>query len=169
MRESIACPHCRSLNRRVGLRCSDCMRELPSAVFAATPYVTPDNVTALAPIHVSTRSFAKLERLARLKLAAEDPVRAFLLRELDRAIVLHPTQIPGDVVEIGDQVIFRTAANRLPMKKYLVYPGEQCAAGDSISALSLVGVALLGLREGSGMNFNMPDGSPARVQVEQVG
>jgi regulator of nucleoside diphosphate kinase len=119
-------------------------------------------------VYFSARSFAKLESLARLDLPDGDPVRNFLLRELDRGVVLGAGEMRSDVVEVGDRVAYRTNGSTTPENRRLAYPADLRPAADEISVLSPIGVALLGLREGSGMFFTMPDGTAARVQVVKV-
>jgi regulator of nucleoside diphosphate kinase len=119
-------------------------------------------------VYFSARSFAKLESLARLELPDGDPVRDFFLRELDRGVVLGAGEMRGDVVEVGDRVAYRTNGSRTPENRRLSYPADLRPAADEISVLSPVGVALLGLREGSGMTFTTPDGTATRVHVVKV-
>lgn len=125
-----------------------------------------ESPSSLPSIYVTTRSFAKLESLARLSLREGDPLRGFLLGELDRAIVL--AEVGAAVVEVGDRVVYRAHGSRTPENRRLVYPGDRHPAGDAIPLLSPVGIALLGLKEGSGMAFSMPDGTRGQVRVVKV-
>src|SRR3546814_12189785 len=97
-------------------------------------------------------------------LSAGDPVGSFLLAELDRAIVVQPKDLPKDVAAMNRRLIFRrgdaAAENRV-----LVYPHQYHPTGQYLSILSPLGVALLGLREGSRMFFRMRDGAEDSVRV----
>lgn len=172
----LTCARCRASNPRAAVRCLDCGSDLRSGEGSWDPEYAVANRLSFArsvaqenlpAVHLSTRHFAKLERLARIALSPADPVRTFLLDELDRALVLKPSEVGDDIVEIGDCVEYRSVDGILTEQRRLVYPDE-LHSDDAISVLTPVGVALLGIREGGTMPYRMPGGSRAGVRVLRV-
>lgn len=91
-----------------------------------------------------------------------------LQRELDRAIVVSPEAIPGDVVTMHSQVVYvdETTGERRSVK--IVYPLDADASKGKISVLAPVGAALLGLSTEQAIEWDFPDGSRRRLRVEDV-
>lgn len=88
--------------------------------------------------------------------------------ELIRAVVVPRDQIPKDVVTMNSRVIFEneTTGERLEIK--LVYPREANIDAGKISILVPVGTALLGLRVGQSIDWELPSGEKHRYRVVAV-
>lgn len=91
-----------------------------------------------------------------------------LENELARAVVMSRDQIPKDVVTMNSRVIFEneTTGERLEIK--LVYPREADIDAGKISILVPVGTALLGLRVGQSIDWELPSGEKHRYRVVGV-
>jgi len=91
-----------------------------------------------------------------------------LENELARAVVVSRDQIPKDVVTMNSRVIFEneTTGERLEIK--LVYPREADIDAGKISILVPVGTALLGLRVGQSIDWELPSGERHRYRVVGV-
>ena len=91
-----------------------------------------------------------------------------LERELVRAVVVRRDEIPKDVVTMNSRVVFEneTTGERLEVK--LVYPREANIDEGRISILVPVGTALLGLRVGQSIDWELPNGKKNRYRVVGV-
>jgi regulator of nucleoside diphosphate kinase len=73
---------------------------------------------------------------------------ALLRNELDRAIILGPTDTPRSFVRIGSIVTYEDCATSRVRTVQLVLPEDANIDENRISALTPVGAALLGLKVG---------------------
>ena len=115
------------------------------------------------------------ENLGRLDTMLVDhaPIRSwraveFLVRELMRAKIIDPNEIPAQVATMGSRVEYREDGSRIPRVATLAYPGDFRLYEDAISVLTPVGAVLLGLSEGQSMSYPGPDGTPKSITVTKV-
>lgn len=108
-----------------------------------------------------------LERLSDL-LEAQGGRFAQLEGELVRAVVVLPTEIPRDVVTMNSRVVFENETTGERREVTLVYPGEADIDAGKISILVPVGTALLGLRVGQSIDWELPSGEKQRYRVIEV-
>lgn len=90
-----------------------------------------------------------------------------LQRALARATIVPAVKVPADVVTMNSRVTYadETAGVRTTVK--LVYPQEAAGRG-RLRVTSSLGTALLGLREGQGIEWHFPLGGRRRLRVERV-
>jgi regulator of nucleoside diphosphate kinase len=91
-----------------------------------------------------------------------------LERELVRAVVVPRGQIPKDVVTMNSRVIFENETTGERMEIELVYPREADIDAGKISILVPVGTALLGMRIGQSIDWELPSGETHRYRVVGV-
>jgi len=91
-----------------------------------------------------------------------------LENELARAIVVPPEQIPKDVVTMNSRVVFEDETTGERREVTLVYPAHADIGAGKISILVPVGSALLGLRVGQSIDWNLPSGQRRRYRVIAV-
>lgn len=91
-----------------------------------------------------------------------------LARELDRANLVLPQEIPANVVTMNSQVRFRDLSDDSIHVRTLVYPQRANATADTLSVLAPLGAALLGLSVGQEIDWQLPGGSHAQLRVEAV-
>lgn len=127
--------------------------------------ITPNTIRP-PPVLLTPRDFARLEIVAHLQLAAGNLAGRFLRRELERAVVCMPEQLPASIITMRSQVRFRLEGSE-PATRVLCYPDE-FTIGQCLSISSPVGVALIGLTEGAVMPFRDQQGDLGRVTVERV-
>ena len=114
-------------------------------------------------IIVTTRDFERL--IALIDSLPPSAGCEELLGELGRAELVDGDEVPPLVVTMNSTVRF-TLGNDEEFCMTLVYPRE---AGDhTISVLSPVGSALLGLAVGSSIEWTGPNGAPLLVKVLDV-
>lgn len=116
------------------------------------------------PIVITRVDLTRLRRvLASPALQGDDAAEA-LAEEIDRAEVVDPTALPPDVVSMNSTVRLCERASGREYELTLVYPGD--ALGENcVSVLAPVGSALLGLAVGREIEWPLPGGRTARIQV----
>lgn len=87
--------------------------------------------------------------------------------ELDRAHVVAPQEIPGDVVTMNSAVLVRDLDSETEMALTLVFPSDTGLELGKISILAPVGTALLGYRVGDTIEWKVP-GRVRRLRVERM-
>ena len=105
---------------------------------------------------------ALLERLSEQSFPGKEQLEA----ELDRATIVSPRDVPGDIVTMNSQVLFRTGEGKEFSLK-LVFPKDSDGSPENISILAPVGSALLGLKEGDTISWPI-NGGTMQVQVIKV-
>ena len=105
-----------------------------------------------------------------LKLIESQPGKHFekLEGELVRASIVPREKIPGDVVTMNSRVIFENETTRERREVTLVYPGSADIDAGKISVLVSVGTALLGLRVGQSIDWELPGGEKQRYRIVDV-
>lgn len=88
-------------------------------------------------------------------LSSSSRVLEYLRREVDRASVVEDDDT-SSFVKLGSRVAFEDETGRLHTGT-VVFPGELGQHPDSISILTPVGAALLGLAEGQSISYETPD------------
>jgi len=102
-----------------------------------------------------------------LALVDAYPGRRFekLEAELLRANVVPREEIPADVVTMNSRVIFENEATGERREVTLVYPGGADIDAGKISVLVPIGTALLGLRVGQSIEWELPGGEKQRYRI----
>jgi regulator of nucleoside diphosphate kinase len=90
-----------------------------------------------------------------------------LERELERAHLIEPDAVPGDVVTMHSQVRLMDPATRQELQCTLVFPEDAVARHERVSVLAPLGAAILGCRAGDEIRFQVPGGART-VRVLQV-
>jgi len=119
----------------------------------------------LPPIYLTQDDMDRL-----LKLVESQPGKglAKLENELLRASIVPREQIPEDVVTMNSRVIFENETTRERREVTLVYPGNADIDAGRISVLVPVGTALLGLRVGQSIDWELPGGEKQRYRIVGV-
>jgi regulator of nucleoside diphosphate kinase len=87
--------------------------------------------------------------------------------ELNRAQIVPPQQIPGDVITMNSQVVLRDLDNGEDETYTLVYPEQANTAEGKISVLAPIGTAMLGYRIGDVFEWEVPSGK-RRLRIEKI-
>ena len=88
--------------------------------------------------------------------------------ELVRARVVPREKIPEDVVTMNSRVIFENETTGERREVTLVYPGSADIDAGKISILVPIGTALLGLRVGQSIDWELPGGEKQRYRIVKV-
>ncbi|MCA9075868.1 MAG: nucleoside diphosphate kinase regulator [Planctomycetaceae bacterium] len=127
-------------------------------------------MTAKRQIIISSEDQARLESLfhSRFATAFEDkPYLQSLRGELDDAQIIHPDDMPPDVVTMNSTVRLREVGSKNVETYTLVYPQDANIAEDKLSVLAPIGTAILGYRVGDLVRWNVPSGV-ARFRIQEL-
>jgi regulator of nucleoside diphosphate kinase len=105
-----------------------------------------------------------LERL--LPLVSRAQSAASLEAELDRAQVVEQRAVPPDVITMNSHVVYEDCATGARRNVQVVYPEDADASRGRVSVMAPVGSALLGLRVGQEIAWQVPAGMRCLRVVE---
>ncbi|MDC8014109.1 nucleoside diphosphate kinase regulator [Tahibacter soli] len=91
-----------------------------------------------------------------------------LRRELDRADIVEPAQMPPDVITMNSVIRFVDENSGAEREVTLVYPRDADGSAERVSILAPVGSALLGLRVGARIAWPLPGGRTTQLRVLAV-
>ena len=126
--------------------------------------------TQRPPLLVSRLDAERIEALLEQPQYSGLNTRA-LQDELARAEIAEPAQMPADVITMNSIARVRVEDRELGSHEHelaLVYPRDADGGADKVSILAPVGSALLGLRVGAAIDWPMPGGRSARLQVRSI-
>ena len=109
-----------------------------------------------------------MDRLMKLIEAKPGQRLDKLERELVRANVVPRAEIPNDVVTMNSRVIFENETTGERREVTLVFPANADIEAGRISVLVPVGTALLGLRAGQSIDWELPGGEKQRYRIVKV-
>ena len=118
-------------------------------------------------IVVSSLDLERLNDLLDSGKYADFPGMDALRRELDRAKVVEPTEVPPNVVTMNSIVRCVDETSNAQHELTLVYPHAAGTAG-SVSVLAPVGSALLGLSVDQSIAWQVPGGRTLKLKVLEV-
>ena len=87
--------------------------------------------------------------------------------ELERALVVVPTQVPPDVVTMRSRVRVTDLDDGRELEYEIAYPYEADYDAGKISILAPLGTALLGYRTGDTVEWQVPGGR-RRLRIEAI-
>ena len=90
-----------------------------------------------------------------------------LISELNRAKIMEPMQIPGDIITMHSIVKVKYIDNNKDFTLQLVYPEEANIKENKISIFAPIGIALLGYKKGDIINWKTPGGN-VKIKIEDI-
>lgn len=120
---------------------------------------------ARAAIIINEFDAERIDRLLEQPAYANSPVASALNDELDRAQMCSPQTMPADVVTMNSEVKFRDLSNGEERVRTLVFPAQLTDSNTQLSVLAPVGAALLGLRVGDTIHWELPGGATTHLEV----
>ena len=118
------------------------------------------------PIIITRIDLTRLRHLLASPAQRDSDAAEALAEEIDRAEVVEPTQLPADVVSMHSTVRLREKNTGRAFELTLVYPAE--VGEGRVSVLAPIGSALLGLAVGREIEWPLPGGQTARIEVQGV-
>ena len=117
-------------------------------------------------IYITKNDYKKLVNLIDDKWPHDDNDEALLL-ELEKAIIVEPEKIPGDVITMNSLVNFVDVESGARLTYWLVFPQDADVRQNKISVLSPIGCALLGYRIGDIITIKTPGGE-RMIEVKEI-
>ncbi len=131
--------------------------------------MTKETVSPLPSITVTDKD---LERLSRCVETFSDGRLAEqadrLEAELSRATVVPAAEIAPDIVTMSSRLVVEDVKNGGRRAITLVYPQEADSDTGRVSVLAPMGSAVLGLRVGDEIDWDLPGGRSARFRIVEV-
>jgi regulator of nucleoside diphosphate kinase len=123
---------------------------------------------AKPPIVIHAADYDRLAALAEATRANHSEAAGELLAELDRAFVVHASDLPAGIVSMQSMVTFRDEISGRARRVRLVYPNEADIAEGRISVLTPIGAALIGLSKGQSIAWETRTGEERSLTVLDV-
>jgi regulator of nucleoside diphosphate kinase len=119
-------------------------------------------------IILSSLDVEKLEILLDSLPESDAIAKTALLGEFSRAEVVEPGDVPASVVTMNSTVRFAMKDSNEEFRMTLAYPKDVAPGSQSISILTPVGSALLGLAAGGRITWPKPSGGTFELEVLEV-
>jgi len=130
---------------------------------------TPDHhhPVTLPPVNISETDREDLYAVATSALTNSlmAPAASNVLREIYRASIVPNDQLPTNVVAVNSCVDVRDNVAGANRRIVLVLPGETSTKPNAVSVLSPLGAALIGLSEGSSVEWCTASGDRSSMTV----
>ncbi len=110
----------------------------------------------------------RIDRLLEQPAFASLPIASALNDELDRAQMCAPQDMPANVVTMNSQVKFRDLTTGEVRTRTLVYPAQMTDSSTQLSVMAPVGAALIGLRTGDTIHWELPGGTATHLEVLEL-
>ncbi len=121
-------------------------------------------------IWITTFDMERLGSLIDGVRAAGPQKKAYLVqleKELERARIVEPQEIPGDAITMNSTARIRDLESGEETSYTLVFPADARIEENRISVLSAIGTALIGYRVGDVIEWQVPSGKK-RLRVEGI-
>lgn len=123
----------------------------------------------LPPVFITDRDHRRLRTMiAENRNGADVSILQFLTHELDRAVLCPSELVPADVVTMYARFYYRRHIDAKLEMRTLVFDHAHSVLGATMSILTPLGAAALGLREGSKIPYVTRDGAQLILSVERV-
>lgn len=122
------------------------------------------------PIYITAYDLQRLQKLITDATPAQlqkSPYLRQLQAELDRAQIVNPHEVPGDVITMNSTICLVDLDTNEEETYSLVFPEDADIEAGKISILAPVGTALLGYRVGDLIEWPVPAGI-RRLQIKQI-
>jgi regulator of nucleoside diphosphate kinase len=131
-------------------------------------YVEVSLVTNLPDIIISSLDLERLEALVGSDSVSDVLRKLNLEEELERATVVDSRHIPENVVSMNSTIQLSISSSEAPFYLTLVYPRDVKEDGSTLSILSPIGTALLGMKQGDEIYWPNPGGKNIKVRIENI-
>lgn len=125
-------------------------------------------MTNLPDIIISSLDLERLEALVGSDSVSDVLRKLNLEEELERATVVDSRHIPENVVSMNSTIQLSISSSEAPFYLTLVYPRDVKEDGSTLSILSPIGTALLGMKQGDEIYWPNPGGKNIKVRIENI-
>ncbi len=113
---------------------------------------------------ITTKDFERLQPILDTTSSEASELLDF---ELRRARVVEPRAVPADVVTMNSSVVYEDCETAERREVRVCFPRDANAAQGRVSVLAPIGSALLGLRVGQVITWQVPNGTK-RIRVVEI-
>ena len=117
---------------------------------------------------ISSLDLQRIEELLEVEPHRSNAGIASLRTELARANILDPAEMPADIVTMNSTATVENESTGEIRELTLVYPREADGAANRISVFAPVGIAMLGMRVGESIDWQVPGGRSLRLRVREI-
>lgn len=111
--------------------------------------------------------FTVLEIMRGRLRGTDDPLALILKRKLDNALVMIPSELPGNVATLNSRVTFSVDCHYRDTR-VISNARSELPIGMCLPLTNMRGLALLGLAEGHGFSFINMEGIEERIVLEKI-
>ncbi|MBX3514726.1 MAG: nucleoside diphosphate kinase regulator [Xanthobacteraceae bacterium] len=122
----------------------------------------------LPPIAITRRDSERLSRLAAAATDSFPQTSEFLAREVERAHLIEDFECLPGLVGMNSEIEYRDDISGQVRRVKLVYPEESAPDSATVSVLTPVGAALIGLSVSQSIEFQTPSGGWRSLTVLKV-
>lgn len=126
---------------------------------------TLSNTSTSPSLIIDAAQLAALRGAVRRATSTAPEIAEQLMNEIDRADVIPTDQVPDSVVTLGRWVTYQDVDSGSMRTIQLVLPNEADPKHQKFSIVSPIGAALIGLKVGQVMPWNVQDGEQRRLTV----
>lgn len=126
------------------------------------------NINTAASVIIDKDHYTRLVQIANCVLDKNPYVAERLLEEIDRASICPNDDIPSNVVNMWSQVTYLDEILDKQETVCLVWPNEADIEKKQISIMTPIGAALIGLTEGSSLEWQTNNGQLKKLKILSV-
>ena len=119
-------------------------------------------------ITVSSLDLERIEQLLEVSPHRDYAGAESLRTELSRATIVAPDEMPRDEVTMNSTAVVEDEATGESRELTLVYPRDVDGSAGKVSVFAPVGSAMLGLRVGQSIDWQVPGGRRLRLRVMSI-
>jgi regulator of nucleoside diphosphate kinase len=119
-------------------------------------------------IHIIDTEADAISELAMAAEVRSPDVTAKLFEEIDRATICRRDELPVHVVTMGSRVEFVDEGSGASRTVHLVWPGDANIEENRLSIMTLVGAGLIGMQEGTAIDWPDRGGHIRRLRIAKV-
>ena len=118
-------------------------------------------------IYVTSQDRQRLQFIQGMTESKDRSDLVDLVDELNRAVVVSPSEVPADVITMNSKARLVDLDNGKVLEYTVVYPQDADASAGKVSVVAPLGAAMIGYRQGDVIEWDMPGGR-RRFRVEAV-
>lgn len=128
-----------------------------------------EGASVSSKIYITEFDKDRLEKLISDEIftaAKEEQVFKHLKKELDKAIVVPPQELPENIISMNSKAVIDLDGEEMEVS--LVFPQESDWEKNKLSIFSPIGTAIIGYKEGDIVEWELPTGEKTEIHIKEV-